>query len=503
LDASNTSGTGGTVNVVGDRVGVIGANVNASGVNGGGRVLVGGDYQGEGTVPNAQRTYVSGDSVINANALTNGHGGVVIIWADETTGFYGNVNAGGGSESGDGGFVEVSGKQNLIFRGNVDISAIRGKAGILLLDPQNIRIVNGNGGENDSQLTGDNQILAGENPGETFTISENSLESQTGNVRLEATNDILIEDLSDDELTLQADSIIFIADADNNGSGSFVMDNPKIMVVSTDPSDIDNSGIDTINTNGGDLTIQGASITAGGINTSGDNGDNGGNVTLTGKVSDVVVRFIITNGINVGDVTITANRLFRATGATEAENNNFGFGTDSSGTPVSILITRNNEIGNSQGGQINIRHGGTSFVTGASSGSDSALSDFDPVIILIPFNFPEGASGTRGAIISRNGNSTVRTIYLDTGLSNFNNLNPEINITSPSLSNSGSSMNGVSNNTSAINAAKTIESQENSARGSVCNSSNSENTDDTCTPSNDADDEILDVSNVISPNQSE
>jgi filamentous hemagglutinin family protein len=496
LDASNISGTGGTVNVVGDRVGVIGANVNASGVNGGGRVLVGGDYQGQGMMPNAQRTYVSGDSVINADALTNGHGGVVIIWADGTTGFYGNVSAGGGSESGDGGFVEVSGKQNLIFRGNVDVSASNGILGILLLDPQNIRIVNGDGGGNDSQLTRDNQILAGDNPGETFTISENSLESQRGNVRLEATNDITIEDLSDDELTLQADSIIFIADADNNGSGSFVMDNPKILVVGTD-----NSGIDTINTNGGDLTIQGASITAGGINTIPpflpETALNGGAVKLTATVGNIVVRLIFTSTNSdqpsqAGDVTITANHLFRATGGGINAIGFFDFDKNESDT-------------NFGGGQISITHGGTDFVTGASAENPvEGIFDSLEIIPIDNFSFTDGSSGTLGAIISGSRNGNLRTIYVDTGLNSTPGLTPRININfSPPSNNGGSSMNGVSNNTSAINAAKTIESQENSSRGSVCNSSNSENTDDTCTPSNDADDEILDVSNVIPPNQSE
>jgi filamentous hemagglutinin family protein len=58
LDASNTAVglPGGNVNVVGDKVGLIGANINASGTNSGGTVLIGGDYQGKGTVPNASST---------------------------------------------------------------------------------------------------------------------------------------------------------------------------------------------------------------------------------------------------------------------------------------------------------------------------------------------------------------------------------------------------------------------------------------------------------------
>ncbi len=45
-----------------------------------------------------------------------------------------------GINSGNGGFVEVSGKENLIFRGEVDTSAPHGNLGTLLLDPQNIEV---------------------------------------------------------------------------------------------------------------------------------------------------------------------------------------------------------------------------------------------------------------------------------------------------------------------------------------------------------------------------
>ena len=137
----NVSGeTGGNVNILGEKVGVIAGNINASGINGGGNVLIGGDYQGLGTLPNAWRTFVSSDSTINADAVSNGNGGRVIVWADETTRFKGNITARGGLFSGNGGFVEVSGKQSLDFQGLVDLRSTFGIAGTLLLDPTDITI---------------------------------------------------------------------------------------------------------------------------------------------------------------------------------------------------------------------------------------------------------------------------------------------------------------------------------------------------------------------------
>src|SRR4028119_950799 len=68
----NVSGDkGGSVNVLGSRVGLMNANINASGINRGGNVRVGGDYKGQGAVPNALGTFVSNDSTINADAILN------------------------------------------------------------------------------------------------------------------------------------------------------------------------------------------------------------------------------------------------------------------------------------------------------------------------------------------------------------------------------------------------------------------------------------------------
>jgi len=80
---------GGTVHVLGHTVKVFeNAVIDASGKNGGGTVLIGGDYRGSNPeIPNAQFTLVTDNSQIRADALQSGDGGKVIIWADNTTGF--------------------------------------------------------------------------------------------------------------------------------------------------------------------------------------------------------------------------------------------------------------------------------------------------------------------------------------------------------------------------------------------------------------------------------
>ncbi len=133
---------GGSVQMLGEKVGLLDqGSIDVSGDAGGGTALVGGDYQGNNPdIRNASNTYVGAEASIDASATGNGDGGRVIVWADDTTRFYGSIAARGGAQSGDGGFVEVSGKGVLIFTGTADRRAPHGLAGTLLLDPSNIEI---------------------------------------------------------------------------------------------------------------------------------------------------------------------------------------------------------------------------------------------------------------------------------------------------------------------------------------------------------------------------
>ncbi len=56
------------------------------------------------------------------------------------TDFRGDIKARGSSQSGEGGFAEVSGKQDLNFVGKVDVSATNGAIGSILLDSEDIII---------------------------------------------------------------------------------------------------------------------------------------------------------------------------------------------------------------------------------------------------------------------------------------------------------------------------------------------------------------------------
>jgi filamentous hemagglutinin family protein len=117
------------------------SQIDASCVHGGGRVFIGGSYQGQDPkILKSDVTYIGQEVQIFANSLKSGKGGEIVAWSDGKTSFYGFISARGGQESGNGGLIEVSGKKDLVFEGLVDTRAEFGKMGYLLLDPYNIAI---------------------------------------------------------------------------------------------------------------------------------------------------------------------------------------------------------------------------------------------------------------------------------------------------------------------------------------------------------------------------
>jgi hypothetical protein len=152
--AANSSmvngGKGGEIQILGNNITLCGtALLDASGATGGGKIFIGGDYMGGGNptnnyasepLQNASTLRIDKGAVMNADATVQGDGGVVINWADGTTVSSGSVSVRGGPLGGNGGFVEISGKQNLGFDGAVDVGAVKGTPGTVLFDPAQIQI---------------------------------------------------------------------------------------------------------------------------------------------------------------------------------------------------------------------------------------------------------------------------------------------------------------------------------------------------------------------------
>lgn len=154
------------------------ALLDASGETGGGSIWVGGDPEGKRSdIPHAQNITIHKGAQLSADALTQGNGGEVILFAEGDAQFHGSASARGGREGGDGGFIELSGRRDVTTTGKVSTKAPQGKDGKFLLDPDSITIMI-NGGVNSNITLAPDLTLAttfpyAGNPGNLATAKPN------------------------------------------------------------------------------------------------------------------------------------------------------------------------------------------------------------------------------------------------------------------------------------------------------------------------------------------
>jgi filamentous hemagglutinin family protein len=191
LDASgkDAGASGGSVKVLGDRVGLAATGViDVSGDAGGGTALIGGNFLGAGPERNARSTSVAAGSTVRADAIAAGQGGAIAVWSDGTTQFDGSISARGGAGGGDGGQVETSGHVLKVGRGAaVTTQAPRGTAGSWLLDPQDLTIGGFEPGDGDidgaiiSAALQNNNVTIKTGPGVTCSGTSSCSAGQSGN----------------------------------------------------------------------------------------------------------------------------------------------------------------------------------------------------------------------------------------------------------------------------------------------------------------------------------
>ena len=337
LDATGNglNESGGRIVVFADRVGAIdGAVLDASGTNGGGTILFGGEFQGQGT-DNATRTYVSEDSTFLADALMNGNGGEVIVWSDENTAFYGSLFARGGANGGDGGFAEISGKDNLAYAGAVNLSASNGEGGQILFDPKNIEI----------SLLGAAALSLNDAFSESAALSVTltpvdilALLSLGTDVTLQANNDLTLTDgLTVNNALGAGGNITLQAGRHVNLNASIVSDDGNISITAGD------TNADGGNRDAGIAALSmadGVSLNAGSGNITLIMGDNNGgaiNVETLTTTGDVLVR----NEGNSGSADIlrvSADSLITA-GSLAMLTTEAGAAIGSSGSPIRVGVS--------------------------------------------------------------------------------------------------------------------------------------------------------------------
>jgi len=395
VKTTGSEGAGGTVHVLGGNVGLIGhGSVDASGERGGGTVLVGGDLQGANpNVRNARMTYVGADTSIKADAIGEGNGGKVIVWADDSTRSHGAISARGGQRSGDGGFVETSGKVGLEVTKGPDVRAPAGRPGTWLIDPNNIEIVAGavfddttnTGAPFFAPLTDSSQIgvdlinaqldfgsnvlitttsrgaTIGTDPG-NITVSAPIVKSAktvpggpfigTTTLTLQAHNDIIISPTGSITTTGDPLNVTLTANFDGVGGGAVTMGG-------------------AITTLGGSVSISGADLvqTAAPINTMNALGTGGGTVQLTSSANQVVVAAGVTGGF------FSANGSTGTTiGAPVTAMSSFQANSTNGMTTIATTVNATGSV--TLTGRTGVRvAGGSQITTGPFSSFSATVSD--------------------------------------------------------------------------------------------------------------------------------
>jgi len=147
LEANSLVNQGGKIYLEGDDI-ILDRNskIEAKGPQGGGTVLVGGDWQGSGDLRQATHVTMDAGSSIDASATDKGDGGKVVLWsdvhnADSVTRVNGSIKAEAGPNGGDGGRIETSGHVLNVDGIGISAQANHGNNGEWLLDPYNVYIM--------------------------------------------------------------------------------------------------------------------------------------------------------------------------------------------------------------------------------------------------------------------------------------------------------------------------------------------------------------------------
>ena len=278
LDVNSSTGKGGDIEIAGKELNVVSAKLSADGKEGGGKILIGGDWQGKGDLLQSTYTSIDKNSVLSASAIESGAGGTIVAWSNikdsnSVTSVYGTLTAKG--IDGDGGQIETSGAV-LNYNGiKVDTSSETGNYGSWLLDPTNLTVGSSEASTYVSNLASTNVNVTADN-----TITVNSAISYGGG-------------RSNGTLTFTSASTVLNANVGSSSNSLNVVFASAVKL-----------GADvTINTRGGDLTLNSTldsnTSTAKGLTVSGSSGSAtfGGNIGSTYRLSGIDVT---AGTINIG-----------------------------------------------------------------------------------------------------------------------------------------------------------------------------------------------------------
>ena len=281
VDVTGASGNGGSILILGKGIEVFsGSLLIADGESGGGQILLGGGRRGlDPDFFNADIVEIGRDVSLQASAIEKGDGGEIISFSSGSLIFSGMAVARGGRHGGDGGFVEVSGKESVLI-GNlteqINVRAVSGKGGTLLIDPTDILIIDGVAGE-------------------TSTINSNEIHDQDIVNFLAADQNLFLETVigeGDGDITIEAG-----VDVSWNSDALFSLDADRDIVV--------RPGAKVSASGGGSIDFSAArNLSLGGEISSGT-----GAVVLRGASLDLLSGGSIEGGLTTGDIQLITDSI--------------------------------------------------------------------------------------------------------------------------------------------------------------------------------------------------
>lgn len=406
VSVASSGGEGGDIFIFGETITVFDDSVIIANGEEGGRIFVGSAHTTDGVdFTTAENITVGTNALFDVSAGEVGNAGEAILFANQDLTFNGYVIATGGTTSGDGGFVELSGKETLqipTLVDAVDISAASGEAGTLFLDPTDILISSATGGLISGPTTMQSNLNATDvsnflqNSG-SLTIQTDSAASgapgETGNITLQTFNSITWS--SSNSLSFQADNRFIMEEgsdirATGGGNLSVVAGNGIQIGIdgglaagyTTEISTTSGSiAFETQNTPGArGVEIRSANIRSG----SGDISVKGYNAVGIGTLfSESTVRS------SSGDITLEGY----ATGMGNHEGLRFENASASSSSigPVSIFTA----IPSLPNGDVETGSNATIKLIGLGSGTGSAVHFFDDAATTSASLFMVGGDGTQ------------------------------------------------------------------------------------------------------------
>jgi trimeric autotransporter adhesin len=360
----------------------------------------GGSQGGRVLITSTDKTVVTSDSQIDTSGVSNSSAGNVVVWSDKDTIYGGSILAKGGEVNGDGGWVEVSGHENLSFTGTVNTLAPNGTTGTLLLDPRDITVA----------AAGAATLMQvdefSDTPGNDLTIASGTINSAPSNVILQANRDITVSNAIN--MVNAGLGITMQAGRDISVNAGISTNNGNISLTANDSTAI---GANRTNATPGDITftMAGANLSAGtgNINLTVDpstaNPFNPGSITnvrnLTTTGGNIAINspnnVSLSGTVNSGSGTVTINA------------NSDGAGAQSFTMNAGSSITTTNATANAV--RISVNSAGTA--TGAAT-----LRDITATGGTLTVATDIGGNTTGGAISQAAGTAlNVGTAQLSTG----------------------------------------------------------------------------------------